>query len=171
MRKKENKVKPKHKINKEITHDLVKLVHDSETETMRLSEALIKADELDMDLVLMSEHTRPPVVKIMDYGKYLYKLSKSQSASKPKPIKEVRFTPNISDNDIKFKTNNVANFLTSGHKVKAYVMFKGREITFKDKGEKLLLELALAMEELGTMEAMPKLEGKRMTIFIKPKTK
>ena len=139
-----------------------------------VEEALRVADEMNLDLVEIAPQNDPPVCKILDYQKFLYQLKKKQKAIKAKTvkvvIKELRFGPNTDDHDYNFKLKHAEKFLNDGAKVKAFVFFKGRSILFKEKGEILLLKLAQDLEELGIVEQMPKLEGKRMTIFITPKT-
>ncbi len=139
-----------------------------------VEEALRMADEMNLDLVEIAPQNDPPVCKILDYQKFLYQLKKKQKAIKAKTvkvvIKELRFGPNTDDHDYNFKLKHAEKFLNDGAKVKAFVFFKGRSILFKEKGEILLLKLAQDLEELGIVEQMPKLEGKRMTIFITPKT-
>lgn len=140
-----------------------------------LRKALEIAKELDVDLVEISPNAIPPVCKAMDYKKFVYEQKKREKAMKSKAtkviIKEIRFGPNTDDHDYQFKKKHAEKFLKEGAKLKAYVFFKGRSIIFKDKGEILLLRLAQDLEELGKLEQMPKLEGKRMTIFIAPKKK
>ena len=132
------------------------------------------ADEQVLDLVEVSPKAEPPVCKIIDYQKFLYQQKKKQKELKSKTskvvVKEIRFGPNTDDHDYNFKLNHAKKFLQDGAKVKAFVFFKGRSILFKDKGEILLLRLARDLEEFGTVEKLPKLEGKRMTMFIAPKT-
>ena len=133
------------------------------------------AQSQELDLVEISPNADPPVCKILDYQKYLYqqkKRAKEQKANAAKiVIKEIRFGPNTDEHDFQFKLNHAKNFLSEGSKVKAYVFFRGRSILFSDQGEKLLLRFALELEEYGKAEQMPKLEGKRMTMFISPKKK
>ncbi|CAG2534020.1 bacterial translation initiation factor 3 (bIF-3) [Maribacter dokdonensis] len=111
----------------------------------------------------------------MEYKKFLYEQKKRDKAMKAKAskvvVKEIRFGPNTDDHDYEFKKKHAEKFLKEGAKLKAYVFFKGRSIVYKDQGEILLLRLASELEELGKVEQMPKLEGKRMTMFIAPKTK
>jgi translation initiation factor IF-3 len=111
----------------------------------------------------------------MEYKKFLYEQKKRDKAMKAKAskvvVKEIRFGPNTDDHDYDFKKKHAEKFLQEGAKLKAYVFFKGRSIVYKDQGEILLLKLASELEELGKVEQMPKLEGKRMTMFIAPKTK
>ena len=133
------------------------------------------AKEQDLDLVEISPKADPPVCKIIDYKKFLYDQKKKQKAIKANAvktvIKEIRFGPNTEEHDLNFKTKHAIKFLQEGSKVKAFVFFRGRSIVFKDQGEILLLKFAQAVEEYGIVEQMPKLEGKRMTMFIAPKKK
>ena len=128
-----------------------------------------------MDLVEISPKAKPPVCKIIEYKKFLYEQKKREKALKSKAtkvvIKEIRFGPNTDEHDFEFKKKHAVKFLDSGAKLKAYVFFKGRSIVFKDQGQILLLRLAQELEEYGTVEQMPKLEGKRMTMFMAPKVK
>lgn len=136
-------------------------------------QALEMADENDLDLVLITENANPPVAKILDYKKFLYDEKKRQKEMKAKQtkvtIKEVRFGPNTDDHDYEFKRRHAEGFLKDGSKLKAYVFFKGRSIVFKDQGEILLLRLAQDLEDVGKVEQMPKLEGKRMIMMMAPK--
>ena len=140
-----------------------------------LREALQMADEMELDLVEISPKADPPVCKIIDYKKFLYQQKKKQKEMKAKAtkivVKEIRFGPQTDEHDFQFKLRHAEKFLKEGAKVKAFVFFKGRSILFKEQGEILLLRLATELEELGTVEQMPKLEGKRMTMFISPKKK
>ncbi|MGV6828971.1 MAG: translation initiation factor IF-3 [Flavobacteriales bacterium] len=166
----------KHRINEKIRAEEVRLVGENiEVGVYPLRKALEIAKELDVDLVEISPNAKPPVCKAMDYKKFVYEQKKREKAMKSKAtkviIKEIRFGPNTDDHDYQFKKKHAEKFLKEGAKLKAYVFFKGRSIIFKDKGEILLLRLAQDLEELGKLEQMPKLEGKRMTIFIAPKKK
>jgi translation initiation factor IF-3 len=140
----------------------------------KTSQALALADEQGLDLVEISPKAVPPVCKVMDYKKFLYEQKKRDKAMKAKAskvvVKEIRFGPQTDDHDYEFKKRHAEKFLKDGAKLKAYVFFKGRSIVYKDQGEILLLRLAQELEELGKVEQMPKLEGKRMTMFIAPKT-
>ena len=135
--------------------------------------ALAIAEEQELDLVEISPNANPPVAKVMDYKKFLYEQKKRDKVLKAKAtkvvVKEIRFGPNTDDHDYEFKKKHGEKFLKEGAKLKAYVFFKGRSIVFKEQGEILLLRLAQDLEELGKVEQMPKLEGKRMTMFISPK--
>ena len=139
-----------------------------------IEKALAIAEDLGLDLVEISPDAKPPVVMAMDYKKFLYEQKKREKAMKAKAskvvVKEIRFGPNTDDHDYEFKKRNAEKFLKDGAKLKAFVFFKGRSIVFKDKGEILLLRLATDLEEFGKVEQMPKLEGKRMTMFMAPTT-
>ncbi len=140
-----------------------------------LAKALSVASQMGLDLVEISPKASPPVCKIIDYKKFLYDQKKRQKVIKANAsktvIKEIRFGPNTEEHDLNFKTKHALKFLEEGSKVKAFVFFRGRSIVFKEKGEILLLKFAQALEEHGVVEQMPKLEGKRMTMFIAPKKK
>ncbi|WP_256325202.1 translation initiation factor IF-3 [Salinimicrobium catena] len=163
-----------HRINGKIRAEEVRLVGDNvEMGVYPLKKALAIAEEQELDLVEISPNAKPPVVKVMDYKKFLYEQKKRDKALKAKAtkvvVKEIRFGPNTDDHDYEFKKKHGEKFLKEGAKLKAYVFFKGRSIVFKEQGEILLLRLAQDLEELGKVEQMPKLEGKRMTMFISPK--
>ncbi len=134
-----------------------------------------KAEKLELDLVEISPKADPPVCKIIDYSKFLYEQKKRQKEMKSKAtkviLKEIRFGPNTDEHDYNFKKNHAIKFLEEGAKLKVFVFFKGRSILFKEQGTILLLRLAQELEEWGKVEQLPKLEGKRMTMFISPKKK
>ena len=134
--------------------------------------ALEIANELELDLVEISPNATPPVCKVIDYKKFLYEQKKREKEMKAKAtkvvIKEIRFGPQTDDHDYEFKKKHGEKFLKEGSKVKAYVFFKGRSIIYKDQGEILLLRLATDLEDYGKVEQIPKLEGKRMTMFLAP---
>ncbi len=135
--------------------------------------ALEMAEEQGLDLVEISPNATPPVCKIMEYSKFMYEQKKREKVLKAKAskvvIKELRFGPQTDDHDYEFKKRNAEKFLKDGAKVKAFVFFKGRSIIFKDQGEILLLRLAQDLEEHAKVEQLPKLEGKRMIMFLAPK--
>lgn len=137
--------------------------------------ALRMAQDMGLDLIEISASAVPPVCRIGDYKKFLYDLKKKQKEIKAKQtvveLKEIRFGPNTDEHDLAFKLKHAIKFLQEGHKVKAFVFFKGRTIVFKERGEILLLKFAQDLEEYGVVESMPKLEGKRMMMFIIPKKK
>ena len=134
--------------------------------------ALEIANELELDLVEISPNATPPVCKVIDYKKFLYEQKKREKEMKAKAtkvvIKEIRFGPQTDDHDYEFKKKHGEKFLKEGSKVKAYVFFKGRSIIYKVQADILLLRLATDLEDYGKVEQMPKLEGKRMTMFLAP---
>ena len=146
-----------------------------EPKIVSLEEALKIAGDLDLDLVEISPNTEPPVCKVIDYKKFIYDQKKKQKAIKSKAqkvvIKELRFGPNTGEHDFNFKLKHARGFLEDGAKVRAFVFFRGRTIMFKDKGQILLLRLAQALEDIGVVEEMPKLDGKKMIMIIAPKKK
>ena len=139
------------------------------------SQALRMAEDLGLDLVEISATAIPVVCRIIEYKKFLYDLKKKQKEIKAKQatveMKEIRFGPNTDEHDVNFKLKHARNFLEEGHKVKAFVFFRGRSIVFKERGEILLLKFAQDLEDIGLVESMPKLEGKRMIMFLIPKKK
>ena len=133
------------------------------------------ANMLELDLVEISPKASPPVVRIIDYNKFLYEKKKKEKELKAKTaktvVKEIRFGPNTDDHDFDFKVRHATKFLEEGAKVKAYVHFRGRTIVFKDRGELLLLRFIKELEELGVAENLPKMEGRRMIVMVSPKKK
>jgi len=165
-----------HKINDKITSHEVRLIIDGEEpQVMSTSKAIALAEEQEMDLVEISPNANPPVCKIMDYKKFLYNQKRKQKELKAKQskivVKEIRFGPNTDDHDFNFKLAHARKFLEEGSKVKAYVFFRGRTIVFKDRGEILLLKFAQELSDVGVVEQMPKLEGKKMILMINAKKK
>jgi len=140
-----------------------------------LNKALALAESLELDLVEISPNASPPVCKILEYKKFLYEQKKREKALKAKTskiiLKEIRFGPQTDEQDYEFKKKHAEKFLKEGAKLKAFVFFKGRSIVFKEQGQILLLRLAQDLEELGKVEQMPILEGKKMSILISPKKK
>lgn len=136
---------------------------------------MARANEAELDLVEISPNAKPPVCKIIDYKKFLFEQKKRQKELKAKQtkvvVKEIRMGPNTEEHDFHFKLKHAKSFLEDGAKVKAYVFFKGRTIVFKDRGEILLLKFAQELEEYGSVEQLPKLEGKKMIMMINPKKK
>ena len=141
----------------------------------QLSKDLSIAQSLELDLVEISPKASPPVCKILEYKKFLYEQKKRDKVLKSKTskiiVKEIRFGPNTDEHDYEFKKKHAEKFLKEGAKLKAFVFFKGRSIIFKEKGQILLLRLAQDLEEIGKVEQMPVLEGKKMIMFISPKKK
>ena len=163
-----------HRINEKITAHEIRLVGENvEVGVYNLNKALSLAREMELDLVEISPKASPPVCKILEYKKFLYEQKKREKALKSKAtkviIKEIRFGPQTDEHDYEFKKKHAIKFLTEGAKLKAFVFFKGRSIVFKEQGQILLLRLAQDLEEYGKVEQLPKLEGKRMIMFITPK--
>jgi translation initiation factor IF-3 len=140
---------------------------------MPTDKAIALAQDNGLDLVEISPSAAPPVCKVIDYAKFKYEQKKKQKEIKSNAaktvVKEIRFGPNTDDHDFDFKLKHAINFLKDGAKVKAYVHFVGRTIVFKERGEMLLLKFAQALEDYGQVEQLPKMEGKRMNIFVSPK--
>jgi translation initiation factor IF-3 len=138
-----------------------------------IQQAIKLAQEQNLDLVEISPNADPPVCKVVDYSKFKYEQKKKQKEIKQKAlkvvIKEIRFGPNTEEHDFNFKVKHAENFLKEGSKVKSTVTFFGRSIVYKERGEILLLKFAQALEEFGKVEAMPRLEGKRMSMLMMPK--
>ncbi len=176
---------PKHNINLYIKVPKIRLVGDNfedlseaagrtlEPGIYSTSEAVKWARAVDLDLVEINPKADPPVCKIIDYKKFLYQTKKRDKEMKAKTkktvVKEIRFGPNTDEHDFQFKLKHAQKFLEDGAKVKAYVHFRGRTIVFKDRGELLLLRLLNDLQELGSAEELPKLEGRRMIVIISPK--
>jgi|TARA_B110000902_G_scaffold207767_1_gene236876 translation initiation factor IF-3 len=168
------RVKDPHRINGYIIADPVRLVGDNiEQGITDLKEALKFAVEQELDLVEVSPKANPPVCKVIDYRKFLYdqkKKAKELKATQSKTdIKEIRFGPNTDEHDVNFKLKHAEKFLEEGHKVRAYVFFRGRTIVFKERGELLLLQFADKLSEVAKLEQLPKMEGKKMIIVLAPK--
>lgn len=137
------------------------------------AEALKLAADAEMDLVEISPNAAPPVCRIIDYNKFLYEKKKKEKEQKAKSkqveLKEIRFTPNTDDHDFDFKAKHAEKFLLEGHKVKCFVQFKGRSILFQNRGELILLKFAERLADVGALESMPKMEGRRMLAMFSPK--
>ena len=165
-----------HRINHFIRVPQVRLVGDNvEPGVYPTNEAIKKAQDLGLDLVEISPNADPPVCKIIDYNKFLYDKKKKEKEmkanAKVSEVKEIRFTPNTDEHDFNFKAKHAENFLKEGNKVKAYVQFKGRAIQFQDRGQLLLLKFAERLTDIGVLESMPKMEGRRMLAMFAPKGK
>lgn len=165
-----------HRTNKEITVPEVRVVGENiESAVYSIEEALKMAQEAEVDLVEISPNAKPPVCRLIDYNKFLYEKKKKDKEQKAKnkqsEVKEIRFTPNTDEHDFDFKAKHAEKFLIDGNKVKCYVQFKGRAIMFQERGELLLLKFAERLGEVGSLESMPKMEGKRMIAIFTPKKK
>ena len=166
----------KHRLNREIRVPKVRLVGEGiEPAVYDTAVAIRMAEEAELDLVEISPQADPPVCKILDYKKFLYDQKKKQKELASKTVKvvvkEIRFGPQTDEHDYEFKRKHAQKFLEEGAKLKAYVFFRGRSIVFKEQGEILLLRLAQDLEDFGKVEALPKLEGKRMFMMMAPKKK
>ena len=171
---KKDNLSDQYQVNDEIRAREVRIVGEGfEPKVVSLREALKIADDMELDLVLISPNAVPPVCRIVDFSKFIYQLKKKQKEAKAKQVKidvkEIRFGPQTDDHDYYFKLKHAIGFLQNGDKVKAYVFFRGRSILFKEQGENILARFAKDLEEYGKQEQAPILEGKRMTIFISPK--
>lgn len=153
---------------------MVRLVGENVNQGIyNIREALSIAENLGLDLVEISPTANPPVCKVVDYKKFLYELKKKQKEIKAKTakvvVKEIRLGPNTDDHDFNFKLNHAIRFLKDGAKVKVDVFFRGRSIIYKEQGELILLKFAQGLVDVGKIEQLPKLEGKRMIMIISPK--
>ena len=165
-----------HRTNHMIRVPEVRLVGDNvQVGIYSVQDAMKIAQSLELDLVEISPGANPPVCKVIDYNKFLYdekkKKKEMKAKSKTSEVKEIRFTPNTDDHDFEFKSKHAEKFLQDGNKVKAYVQFKGRAIQFQDRGQLLLLKFAERLAEIGVLENMPKMEGRRMLAMFAPKGK
>ncbi len=164
-----------HRINERITTPEVRLVGEGVEGIYPIRRALELAEEQELDLVEISPSAVPPVCKILDYKKFLFEQKKKQKELKSKAakvvVKEIRFGPNTDDHDFNFKLKHAREFLKEGSKVRAFVFFRGRAIVYKDQGEILLLKFANELEDVGKVEMLPKLEGKKMFIILAPSKK
>ena len=168
MKKFNNKNKREHSINEEIRELSVRLPEG----IVKTTEALRMAQDAEMDLVCINATTTPPICKIVNYEKFIYEQKKKlKNKVKPAELKEIKLGPNTSENDIEYRIKHIIEFLDKGHKVKLTMQFRGRQMNHIDMGQELLLKMILAVEEHGTAEALPKLEGKKMFATLKPKPK
>ncbi len=163
-----------HRTNYMIKVAEVRLVGENvEPGIFATADALKISQAQQLDLVEISPGANPPVCKIIDYNKFLYEEKKKKkemkAKSKTSEVKEIRFTPNTDDHDFEFKVKHAEKFLSDGDKVKAHVQFKGRAIMFKERGELLLLKFADRLKDVGALEGLPKMEGKRMLVMFAPK--
>ena len=172
---KKDNLKQNYRVNEQIRVREVRIVGDGiESTVVPTYKALQIAEQKGVDLVEISPNAQPPVCRLIDYSKFIYQQKKHQKEMKSKQVKvevkEIRFGPQTDDHDYNFKLKHAQGFLMEGDKVKAYVFFKGRSILFKEQGEVLLLRFAQDLEEYGKVEQMPQLEGKRMIMFVSPKS-
>lgn len=170
---KNDKMKNQYRVNEQIRVREVRIVSDGESTVMPTRHALDMAREQGVDLVEISPNAQPPVCRLIDYSKFLYQQKKHAKEMKAKQakveIKEIRFGPQTDAHDYNFKLKHAQEFLSDGNKVRAYVFFRGRSILFKEQGEVLLLRFANDLEEYGKVEQLPKLDGKKMFLYLAPK--
>ncbi len=170
---KTDKKQNQYRVNEQIRVREVRIVGESGSTVMPTKEALDLARQQGVDLVEISPNANPPVCRLIDYSKFLYQQKKRAKEMKAKQVKvevkEIRFGPQTDEHDYQFKLKHAKEFLEEGNKVRAYVFFRGRSILFKEQGEVLLLRFANDLEEVGKVESMPSLEGKKMFIYLAPK--
>lgn len=170
---KNDKMKLQYRVNEKIHVREVRVVSDEGSEVMPTRKALDLARQQGVDLVEISPNAQPPVCRLIDYSKFLYQQKRRQKELKQKQVrqevKEIRFGPQTDEHDYQFKLKHAKEFLSEGNKVRAYVFFRGRSILFKEQGEVLLLRFANDLEEYGKVEQMPRLEGKKMFLYMSPK--
>jgi translation initiation factor IF-3 len=170
---KNDRMKNQYRVNEQIRVKEVRVVSDDGATVMPTRQALELARQEGVDLVEISPNAQPPVCRIIDYSKFLYQQKKRQKELKQKQVKqevkEIRFGPQTDEHDYQFKLKHAIEFLEEGNKVRAYVFFRGRSILFKEQGEVLLLRFANDLEEYGKVEQLPKLEGKKMFLYMAPK--
>jgi len=164
------------RVNWEIKTDNVRLVGDNvSNDIIPVKQAIAIAKSMNLDLIEINPNATPPICKIADYNKYLYDQKKRQKEQEKKnrqnlvELKEMRFTPTTGEHDYEFKKKHVNEFIKNGDKVKAVVIFSGREMKYQEQGEIILLKLADELSDIAIVEKLPSLEGKRMTMIIKPK--
>ncbi len=164
-----------HRINEQITHSTVRIVGE-EDESLNgiypIEAALQMAAERGVDLIEITANADPPVCKIVEYSKFRFELKKKEKDSKARQhvvvVKEIRFGPNTSEHDFNFKLEHAKKFIEEGNKIKAYVVFHGRTIVHKARGEKILENFSKALEPIAKVESAPKLEGKRLFMILAP---
>ena len=170
---KNDKMKNQYRVNEQIRVREVRIAGEGGSTVMPTRQALDMAREQGVDLVEISPNAQPPVCRIIDYSKFLYQQKKRAKEMKQKQvkvdIKEIRFGPQTDEHDYQFKLKHAQEFLNEGNKVRAYVFFRGRSILFKEQGEVLLLRFANDLEEYAKVEQLPKLDGKKMFLYLAPK--
>jgi translation initiation factor IF-3 len=175
MGKKVFKKERKHKINAEVRFPQVRVIGNYNGQIMSSFEAAKIAQEEGVDLILINENANPPVVRIEDYGKFLYDLEKREKEAQKNvhkvQMKEISLSLNIADHDLGVKAKKANEFLQNGDKVKLSLLMKGREMNMKDNGQIVLLKFAQLVETSGIPESLPKLEGTRWNMILKPKKK
>lgn len=171
MRRRRNDDRPR--VNNEIRASKVRLIRpDDEHEIVGIERALEVAESFNLDLVEVAPGAKPPVCKVIDFGKYMYEKKKKEKEAKKKQhtiqVKELRFRPTTDDHDLEFKTRHAREFLEGGDKVKATVQFRGRDMLYTEQGEELLRELAETLSDISKVESRPTMEGRRMIMVLAP---
>lgn len=162
-------------INEEIRAKEVRLIDENGDMRgiMSLKDALAIADEANLDLVNVSPNAEPPVCKVLDYGKYRYEQQKAEKNAKKNQhvteMKEIRLSPSIEDHDVQVKAKAATKFLSEGNKLKVSIRFRGRELGYTDLGYDVMKKFAEIISEYGVIEKEPKMEGRRMNMFLAPK--
>ena len=161
------------KVNDEIRSSKVRLIRPNEEhEIVPIEQALDIAASYDLDLVEVAPNAKPPVCKVIDFGKFMYEKKKKEKEAKKKQhtnqVKELRFRPNTDDHDLEFKTRHAREFLEGGDKVKATVQFRGRDMLYTEQGEELLNNLADELDDVSKIESKPTMEGRRMIMILAP---
>ncbi len=163
----------KHKINSEVRFPLVRLIGDGEPKIMSSFDAAKLAESLELDLILINESQTPPIVKISDYNKFIYDTEKAEKEKKKNSnkseIKEIQLSCDIQDHDLMTKSRKGIEFLKDGNKVKVVIQLKGRQKGMPERGEVVMLKFAKILGELGNPEQLPKLDGAKWLMTIKPK--
>jgi len=160
-------------VNNEIRASEVRLIRpDEEHEIVSVEKALQIAESFNMDLVEVAPNAKPPVCKVIDFGKFMYEKKKKEKEAKKKQhtiqVKELRFRPTTDDHDLEFKTRHAREFLEDGDKVKATVQFRGRDMLYTEQGEELLNNLAEELDDVSKIESKPTMEGRRMIMILSP---
>ncbi|HET7789234.1 MAG TPA: translation initiation factor IF-3 [Gemmatimonadales bacterium] len=166
---------PRTRVNRQIRISPVRVIADDGAQlgVMTIDEAISAAQERGLDLVEVAPLARPPVVKIMDYGKFKFEQAKATRAAKKKQhvihLKEVKYRPGIDEHDFAFKTRHAREFLKDGNKVKVTMMYRGRQMAHLDLGRNVLDRVAEELKDIGKIEQDPKLEGRNMSMVLGPK--
>lgn len=170
---KKKNAQQQYRINEQIRAKEVRLTGEDGSMVVPTRQALDMARQQEVDLVEISPNANPPVCRIIDYSKFLYQQKKRAKEMKQKQVKqevkEIRFGPQTDEHDYNFKLKHAKEFLEEGNKVRAYVFFRGRSILFKEQGEVLLLRFANDLEEFGKVDQLPRLDGKKMFLYMSPK--
>ena len=164
--------KRQHRINNEIRASKVRLVQMDPEDlngVMTLRDALKMASERELDLVEINSKGQPPVVRIVDYNKFIYEQEKNKTKQPKVSFKEIKLGPNIGDHDLNFRVVNAKKFVAKGHKLKVTLQFRGRNIVHKDRGFDVINKFAEELNEVTQIEMKPILKGKKITMILKPK--